>query len=97
MGFRKMMHKFINWSMREANMGTNKKAYAVIAEGPTGTNLGGSPLNFSVYSAIGGKIIRIQSYDRSTDRDNSTLYIVTDHEDLGNELSQIITRESLTR
>lgn len=54
-------------------------------------------MNFTVFSAIGGKVIQIHSYDPRTDRTNSTLYIVTDQEDLGEELAQIITKESLSR
>ncbi len=53
-------------------------------------------MNFTVFSASGGKVIQISTYNSSTDTHKSKLYIVTDKEDLGEELSQIITRESLT-
>jgi len=56
-----------------------------------------NPMNFRVYNATGGKIVQIHSYDPRTDRSTSSLYIVTDKEDLGDEIAQIITRESLTR
>ena len=58
---------------------------------------GNQGMNFTVYHATGGKIIQIRTYDSRTDRTSSELYIVTDKEDLGEELAQIITRESLTR
>lgn len=54
-------------------------------------------MNFTVYSAIGGKIIQIKHYDTATDRTKSSLYIITDKENLGEELGQIITVESLSR
>ena len=54
-------------------------------------------MNFTVYSAIGGKVIQIRSYDPLRDRNTGSLYVITDHEDLGVELGQIITRESLSR
>jgi len=54
-------------------------------------------LNFTIFSASGGKIVQLYSYDNKTDRNISNLYIITDKDDLGEELAQIITRESLTR
>lgn len=54
-------------------------------------------MNFTVFPACGGKVIKFSKYNPSTDRNKVELYIVTDKEDLGNELSLIITKESLTR
>jgi len=54
-------------------------------------------LNFRVYNASGGKIVQMSSYDARTDRMTNNLYIITDQEDMATELSQIITRESLSR
>jgi len=57
----------------------------------------GRGMNFTVFSATGGKVIQVRSYDPRTDVTRSTLYVVTDKEDLGHELAQIITVESLSR
>jgi hypothetical protein len=57
----------------------------------------GHGLNFTVFPAVGGKVVRFHSYDPRTDRENTTLYVVTDKENLGEELGQIITKESLSR
>ena len=54
-------------------------------------------MNFTVYSATGGKVIQFSTYDGTRDRSLQSLYVVTDKEDLGEELAQIITRELLTR
>lgn len=54
-------------------------------------------LNFIVFNAQGGKVIQMSSYNQHTDKSSTNLYIVTDSEDLGQELNLIITRESLTR
>lgn len=54
-------------------------------------------MNFTVYSATGGKIVQIYNYEPLTDRVSSRLYIVNDKDDLGNELGMIVTRECLTR
>lgn len=54
-------------------------------------------MNFIVYGAIGGKVVQFSTYDPVRDRGFSNLYIVTDKEDLGEEIGQIITKESLSR
>lgn len=58
---------------------------------------GNNGMNFVVYGATGGKIVEFSSYDPRTDRHTRNLYIVTDKEDLGEELALIITKETLTR
>ena len=58
---------------------------------------GTNSMNFTVFPAIGGKVIQIRSYDPRLDRHVGSLYVITDQEDLGEELGQIITRESLSR
>ena len=54
-------------------------------------------MNFTVYNATGGKVIQLSSYDSRTDSNRTSLYVITDQENLGEELAQIITRESLSR
>lgn len=54
-------------------------------------------INFTVFNAVGGKVIQINQYNPMNDRNRQQLYIVTDKEDLGVELGQIITVESLGR
>lgn len=53
--------------------------------------------NFTVTNATGGKVVTVRHYDPHTDRSHETVYIITDKEDLGEELGQIITKESLSR
>ena len=52
-------------------------------------------LNFSIYEAIGGKIIEFRKYDHLKDRSNNSLYILGKDEDLGEKIAKIITLESL--
>jgi hypothetical protein len=61
------------------------------------TSLGSNGMSFTVHNAVGGKVIQIGSYNIHTDRYNTNLYVITDKEDLGQELGQILTRESLSR
>ena len=43
------------------------------------------------------KVIEVKDYDIRTDRWNTNMYVITDKENLGEELGQIITKESLCR
>jgi hypothetical protein len=52
-------------------------------------------LNFTVYRANGGYVIENRSYDRKLDRSCSSLHIITDDKDLGEEIGKIITFEQL--
>ena len=54
-------------------------------------------MNFTIFNAIGGKVVQFNQYDPNTDRNKQQLYIITDKDDLGAEISQIITVESLSR
>jgi hypothetical protein len=61
------------------------------------SNLDGDPIRLSIHAANGGFVIETKTYDRKRDSGNSNLYIVTDQDQLGDELSKIITMVSLGR
>ena len=52
-------------------------------------------LNFKMYKAENGHVMEVRHYDRRTERHNNKLYLITDDQDLGAEISKIITVESL--
>lgn len=54
-------------------------------------------MNFTIYTATGGLVVQIRQYDPIRDQSDNRLYIVSDREDLGQELGHIITREKLAR
>ena len=54
-----------------------------------------SGLNMRVFKAIGGRIVSFSHYDRKTDRDYKSVYIITDEQDFERELGKIITMESM--
>ena len=79
-----------NWLMNdEAEYGN---AISIDEEGP---NIQTQSFRLNVYSAGGGTIIETTKYDRQRDDHRHSLHIVTDDKDLGEELSKIITMESL--
>jgi hypothetical protein len=56
---------------------------------------GDSGLNMRVFKAIGGRIVSFSHYDRRTDRESKSVYIITDEQDFERELGKIITMESM--
>lgn len=52
-------------------------------------------LTMRVYKAHGGKIVSFNHYDRKTDREQRSVYIITDEQDFERELGKMITLESM--
>jgi hypothetical protein len=91
-GFRKWLRNWLNQSDGRIEKASNMSVSVRESE-----TLSGEPLRINVYSANGGMIVETRTYDRQKDRNNTNLYIVNEGEDLGNELSKILTMASLSR
>jgi hypothetical protein len=83
--------KIRNWLMNDEEDYSNQ-LISVDNEGP---NIQSQGFRLNVYSAGGGTIIETTKYDRQKDDHRHSLHVVTDDKDLGEELSKIITMESL--
>lgn len=82
-----------NWLMNDDNeTDYSGNLVSVDSEGP---NIQSQGFRLNVYSAGGGTIIETTKYDRKNDDHRHSLHVVTDDKDLGEELSKIITMESL--
>jgi hypothetical protein len=81
-----------NWLMNDEEEGQYGLAIASDSEGP---NIQSQGFRLNVYGAAGGTIIETTKYDRQKDDHRHSLHVVTDDKDLGEELSKIITMESL--
>jgi hypothetical protein len=66
---------------------TSRDSEAVCGDDPV--------LNFKVYSAVGGKVVEFRRYDRKSDRNDSTTYIITNDQDFGDRIAKIATMEKL--
>ena len=53
------------------------------------------PLRINVYKASGGFVVETRKYDRRKDEHNTSMNIITDDKDLGEELGKIVTMETL--
>ena len=52
-------------------------------------------IQFTVFTANGGRVVETRRYDRRTDRNTNSLYVITSEQDFGKEIDKIITMESL--
>lgn len=62
-----------------------------------GDTFSSEPIQFKMYKASGGWAIEFRHYDSNMDRLTTSLYVVNGEEELGNNISQIITMEALKR
>ena len=82
-----------NWLMNDdSETDYSGNVISVDSEGP---NIQSQGFRLNVYSASGGTIVETTKYDRQKDDHRHSLHVVTDDKDLGDELSKIITMESL--
>ena len=81
---------------RESAISINKLSRSMtISAGPPSIDQPERAIQFTVYSASGGRVIETRRYDRKTDRSSNGLYIITSDQDFGRELDKIITMEHL--
>lgn len=70
------------------------KATAYIGS-PYSNRLDSPGINFRICKATGGYVVETSSYDPNTDRSRSNLHIITDEQDMGQEIGKILTMEAL--
>ena len=98
--------KFLqNWIIRKSRQIQEEQemnAVSIKMASAGGLSVGRGPqldsdkgIRFQVYKANGGMVVETSMYDRHKDRHHNALYIITDEQDLGKELSKIITMETL--
>ncbi len=91
--------KFLQWSKEAwyAEQQTEKIAAQIgTVESIHGGSLDSAPtLQFTVYNAIGGKVVEFRTYDKNRDRRNHQVYIISKDEDFGEKIGKIATLEAL--
>ena len=55
----------------------------------------GDPMRFTLTKANGGFIVSTRRYDNRTDRSSGDNYIITDEQNLSEEIGKIVTMEAL--
>jgi hypothetical protein len=93
--------KFRNWCVEAWNFereGTVTRGNSIIASEDSihGHMLSSEPtLQFTVYSAIGGKVVEFRTYDKNKDRRQHQIYVIGRDEDFGEKIGKIATLEAL--
>lgn len=91
--------KFLfNWLRKKLLEDTNSKMPEPMHSSRRGNNsseIESKGLILVVYRASGGHVIECRMYNKITDRHDNKLHIITDNNDLGEELGRIITYENL--
>lgn len=56
-----------------------------------------NPINFSIYTAQGGRVLEVRQRDRRTDDWVTSLHVIKSDEDFGTEIANIVFMETLKR
>jgi hypothetical protein len=81
--------------LRESAISVDRLANSLISKGPTSIDQPERAIQFTVYSANGGRVVETRRYDRKTDRNTNGLYVINNDADFGKEIDKIITMEAL--
>ncbi len=81
--------------LRESTIAVDRLSNSLISKGSPSIDQPERAIQFTIYTANGGRVIETRRYDRKTDRSTNGLYVVTSDMDFGREIDKIITMESL--
>lgn len=92
----------IKWAMRtDYNMAIpeafESSKYAINKRRSAPFDSSAGALSLRVFDAVGGKVIQVSRYDEVTDRNSETLHVVTDMEQLGEHIAEIMITAALTK
>jgi hypothetical protein len=81
--------------LRESAISVDRLSNSLISKGPTSIDQPERAIQFTVYSANGGRVVETRRYDKKTDRNTNGLYVINNDADFGKEIDKIITMEAL--
>ena len=88
--FKRMIKGLITWSLKEDHSND-----IVISDSHEEPRISATGIKFEVYRANGGTIVETRRYNRKNDDTIYELHVITDTQDVGQAIGQIITMESL--
>jgi hypothetical protein len=88
--FKKMLRGLVTWSLSD-----DHSRDIVISESHEEPRISATGIKFEVYRANGGTIVETRRYNRKNDDNIYELHVITDSQDVGQAIGQIITMESL--
>lgn len=60
------------------------------------TSFNAKSINFTIYTATGGQVVEFMRFDPDSGTNYSKLYIIHDCDNIGEELSMILTKEGIS-
>ena len=88
--FKRMIRGLVTWSLSD-----NHSQDIVISDSHEEPRISATGIKFEVYRANGGTIVETRRYNRKNDDTIYELHVITDTQDVGQAIGQIITLESL--
>jgi len=87
---KRMIKGLVNWSFKD----DNRESDICIAEDRE-ARISANGMKFEVYRANGGTVVETRRYNRKNDDTIYELHVITDTQDVGQAIGQIITMEAL--
>lgn len=91
----KWFYKWLRNKLSDSEMNVSIGEKYTLSQPIERSRLDSNGMNFTVYRANGGYIIEHKIYDYKTDRNINSLHIITNDQELGEEIAKIITYENL--
>jgi len=89
-----LKHKLRDWVNSDDNRVYKSRGIAEPVS-VSSDNIDADGYTLRVYPARGGRVIQYHKYDRKTDRQNTSLYVISDSEDLGDAVKNIVVEQAL--
>jgi hypothetical protein len=89
-----LKHKLRNWVNSDDNRVYKSRGIAEPVS-VSSDNIDADGYTLRVYPARGGRVIQYHKYDRKQDRANTSLYVISDSEDLGDAVKNIVVEQAL--
>ena len=89
-----LKHKLRNWVNSDDNRVYKSRGIAEPVS-VSSDNIDADGYTLRVYPARGGRVIQYHKYDRKQDRSNTSLYVISDSEDLGEAVKNIVVEQAL--
>ena len=90
-----LKHKLRNWVNSDDNRAYKSRGDISPVSVSSTNDIDAEGYTLKVYPARGGRVIQYYKYDRKHDRANTSLYVVSDSEDLGDAVKNIVVEQAL--
>lgn len=89
------MTKFLKWCLRYTDSKNQYRTDELGRDVSASPQLSTSPqLFFTVFNAVGGKVVEFRRHDSRTDQHISTIYVINKDDEFGDRIAKIIAMES---